>query len=421
MNDQIRDLQDEVEMTAGARQKQEVIGPTDALSKSALDVGLLRMELDASMEHALRHRRNMDVVVEQIERMALYNDASANRCIYALPRAEKAIVGPSIGLATIIATAWGNCNDGGWWIRTDRTEKVVVCGGTFFDLQTNRRTGATVTRRISGKSGRIYSDDMIAVTIQAATAIAQRNAILKGVPSPIWRPIYERALVVVRGTEQTLPERRAAMIGAFAQFGIDAKRIFLALGVEKEKDITLDQMVMLRGMYEQLRDEQVTAEEMFDPRRMTGRGFEVVENPLGDQAEDLTEGMTDDAAEPVQTEAAQSAQTAAGSAKAQPAAKQQAPAKDELPLNSSAQGPAKTEAKSEPKAEPKPEPKPPADAEAYIAHWRTFCASATSAAQVKNQYSAERQLRKNCEPITSDQHEEITQLKDERMAQLSGK
>jgi hypothetical protein len=267
---------------------QEVLGPTDSLGKSGLDLGLLRMELETAMEHALRHRRNISVVIEQIRAMALYNDAAANRCVYALPRSDKAIIGPSVGLATIIATSWGNCVDSGWWVRTDRENKIVVCAGSFIDLQTNRRSGATVTRRIEGKEGRIYNSDMIAVTIQAATSIAQRNAILKGVPAPIWWPIYEEALVVVRGTMETLPERRTKMIAAFAQFGVEARKIFGALGVKDERCITLDHMVMLRGMYEQLRDETVTAEELFDPRRMTSEGFDRVHRPLGDDGDEVS-------------------------------------------------------------------------------------------------------------------------------------
>jgi hypothetical protein len=301
-NDQQQERQPTNSVRAPARQ--EIEGPLDALHKSALDVGVLRMELDVSMEHALRHPRRMAVVQDQIRQMALFTDASANRCVYALPRKDKAIIGPSIGLATITATAWGNCIDRGWWVHTDRTNKVVVCEGMFRDLQTNRTSSATVTRRISGKNGLIYSDDMIAVTIQAATSIAQRNAIFKGVSDVIWRPIYEEALVIVRGTTATLPERRAKMIATFANFGVTPQKIFAALGIRDEKEITLDHMVMLRGMYEQLKDEVVTADELFDPRFMTSGAFDRVDNPLGD------DGSEQQGAHPHQVEGSKPATSA---------------------------------------------------------------------------------------------------------------
>jgi len=254
----------------------------EAAGRSSLDMGLQRMEMDLAMEHAMRNPRNIEVVIKKIRAMALYNDAAAHRCIYALPRKEKAIMGPSIGFAKIILTAWRNSLCRAWFVGIDKTNKMTFCEGAFKDLESNVTSGRQIGRRISGRDGRLYNDDMIGVTTQACMSIAYRSAILMGVPDPIYNPILEEAKIIIRGTTATLPERRQKMIALFANFGVAPDRVFMALGVKDEKEITLDQMVMLRGMYEQLRDEEITAAEMFDPRKMVGMGFEQTEIPLGD-------------------------------------------------------------------------------------------------------------------------------------------
>ena len=280
----------------------------------------------------------------------------------------------------------------------------MIAEGAFHDLQTNAMSLVPVQRRIVNSKGRIFNDDMVQVTGQAAASIARRNAILNGVPRGLWHPTWMDALGIVRGNVQTFAENRDAAFKALAQFGVTPKQVILVLGLKGEADLTFEHVPTLRGMYVALRDGSTTVEQLFDPRRMTGHGgFETVSNPLGDQAEeDLTGGMGDDDAAgkggaETGSAADRPAQTAAGGAKPAAGAKPQATAKDKLPLNSGGQGPSKTEAK--------PEPKPPATAAEYVEHWRAFCAGATNATQIENQFSAERGLRKSCEPIDEEQHE----------------
>lgn len=269
---------------------QTVIGPTDSLAEPTLAVDLATAEIDRLIATAHRFPRKLDVVREQLTQMALMDEASAENSVYALPRGGKPIVGPSIGFANAAAMAWGNCWDDGHWLHTDRREKVVVGRGVFIDFQTNRRTTITEQRRIVNARGHLFSDDMIIVTSKAASSIARRNAILAGVPRPIWFPIYERALYIVRGTEATLPERREKALKALMNYGINPKQVFLYLGVKDDKEIGVEHIPTLRGMFTQLRDGSVTPEEMFDPRKMMGRGFETVDNPLADAEDEEAAG-----------------------------------------------------------------------------------------------------------------------------------
>lgn len=291
---------------------QTVIGPIDSLSEPTLAVDLATAEIDRLIATAHRFPRKLDTVKQQLSEMVLMDESSAENSVYALPRGGKPIVGPSIGFANASAMAWGNCWDDGHWLHTDRREKVVVGRGVFIDFQTNRRTTITEQRRIVTAKGHLFTDDMIIVTSKAASSIARRNAILAGVPRPIWFPVYERALYIVRGTEATLPERREKALKALMNYGINPKQVFLYLGVKDEKEIGVEHIPTLRGMYTQLRDGSVTPEEMFDPRKMMGRGFETVENPLADDEDEAAGG------EQQQGQAGQGKPAGAGTATVKP-------------------------------------------------------------------------------------------------------
>jgi hypothetical protein len=444
--------------------QQQVYGPLDSLTEPTLAVDLAAMDLDRAIVTAHKYPRNIDIFVRKIRQMALYDEAAAERCVYMLPRAGKAIVGPSIGFANLLASAWGNCRDRGEWIRTDRHEKVVVCEGVFLDLETNRTTYAPSVRRISGSSGQLYSADMIAVTAQAGSSIGRRNAILNGVLRPLWWPVYEEALVVVRGTEATLGERRAKMVAAFAGFGIEPKRVFMALGVRGEGEITLDHIVMLRGMFEALREQSITPEEMFDPRRMTGAEFDKVDNPLGDDEADETAGMGQGGPKPAsggamqtgapqqqggqpaaQAPAAQAPAATAGATEAKPksnrgrpsnaakaakaAAEQSGGAPAQSPEAPGGEGgqprpetaapPASASQQQAPKPEPAPPADKPRDAATYEAHLRTWLAACTSPSEVDDRWrqKGERDLRGECS-IIEDDFERMKRLKDDRIAEL---
>lgn len=459
MNDNTRMPDGRPEPTANDTARQQVLGPTDALTEPTLAVDLARVDLDQAIATAHKFPRKLDTIVRQIEQMALYDEAAAERCIYMLPRANKAIVGPSIGFANILATAWGNCRDGGRWVRTDRAEKVVVCEGAFFDLETNRQTIAPAVRRIVDSRGQLYSADMITVTAQAGAAIARRNAILNGVPRPLWHPTYEKALVVVRGTEATLGERRTKMVAAFAAFGVAPKDVFMALGIKAESEITLDHIVMLRGMYESLKDGTATPEEMFNPRRMVAAAFERMPNPMADDEtdeRDETAGQGQPAARPAAAAPAPAPQaTAAAPAPAPGAApppakpakrprpgrptnaeleerkrlaEQQATGAQPAPAPAAVeQAPAAKEpAPAAPTPPQEPAPPPPqeqrprttAEYEIHLERWLAACAS-PSEVDDHWRHKDERTLRGECS-IIEDDFERMRAKMERRKAELKG-
>ena len=127
----------------------------------SLAVMLTRAEVDQQVATSRAMPRSIDRAVKNILSLATMDRESAAECIYALPRGGKPIRGPSIRMAEIIASQWGNCRTGARVVHVDRAEKFVEAEGVFHDLETNMATTARVRRRISDKQGRVLTDDMI--------------------------------------------------------------------------------------------------------------------------------------------------------------------------------------------------------------------------------------------------------------------
>lgn len=232
----------------------------------SLAVSLARAEVDQQITTARAYPRSITHAVNNITTLATLDDQSAEECIYALPRGGKPIKGPSIRLAEIIASQWGNCRVGARVVHVDRIEKYVEAEGVFHDLESNTATTSRVRRRLSDKGGKLLNDDMIVVTGNAACAIAKRNAILGAVPKAVWRKAYSAVEHVIAGDVKTLAERRAGAMKAFAAFGVKPEQIFTALGIGGMDDINTDHMITLTGMHSALKSGEESVESMFGPK-----------------------------------------------------------------------------------------------------------------------------------------------------------
>jgi hypothetical protein len=180
---------------------------TEAVDAS-LAVGLSRAEIDTQIATARRYPRQISRVAQSILSLATLDEETAEESMYALPRGGKPIQGPSIRFAEIVKTSYGNCRAAARVVHVDRVEKVVIAEGVFHDLETNTATRAEVRRRICDKYGKLYKDDMIIVTGNAACSIALRNAILGGVPKALWRKAYDAVQHTIAGDVKTLAETR---------------------------------------------------------------------------------------------------------------------------------------------------------------------------------------------------------------------
>lgn len=236
-----------------------------ATAEIPMVVQLARAELDQAVTTAKAYPRSMQLAMVNILGLATLDEKTAAECVYALPRGGKPIRGPSVRLAEIIASQWGNCKIGSRVVGVDRHEKVVIAEGIFQDLETGMTRVAQVQRRIVDSKGRLFNDDMIIVTGNAACSVAMREAILKGVPKAIWRRAYDAAEAVISGDIKTLVERRADMVKAYHAWGVTQEQLFACLEVAGMDDIGLDELGTLRAIYGAIKDREATVEDYFPP------------------------------------------------------------------------------------------------------------------------------------------------------------
>ncbi len=267
----------------------EYIEEGTALATASMAVQLQKAEIDQLVSTAHAFPRSLKRVQSSILSMATLDEESAEECIYALPRGGKPIRGPSIRFAEILKQSYGNCRAAARVVHVDKTEGYVEAEGVFHDLETNSASTARVRRRITDKGGRVFKDDMIIVTGNAACSIAMRNAILAGVPKPLWRKAYDMVQATITGDITTLSENREKAFKALAAFGVKPDQVFMSLGIQGEEDVTVDHIATLRGMYSALKNGEATVEEMFVGTVKAVSDHQQIADPLSDEPAKKTE------------------------------------------------------------------------------------------------------------------------------------
>ena len=221
-----------------------------------------RTEIEIQVATAKRWPRNISEFTRRAIALATVDDQTAAGCSYAIKRGSKMITGPSARLAEIVAVSWGNLRFGARIQGNDGQN--IFAEGSALDLENNVGISIVIPRRITDRNGRLFSDDMITVTGNAAVSIALRNAVLKVVPKSFWQVVEAAAQKSAVGDKATLGERRAAAIGFFkSQFGVSQARVLHAIGRGSVEDITLEDLQTLTGLTTALRDGDSTADEAF--------------------------------------------------------------------------------------------------------------------------------------------------------------
>jgi hypothetical protein len=225
-------------------------------------------EIQQQIATAHAFPRNVTTFRDEVQSLATLTADVAEECSYSLPRKDKdgnsvPIIGPSARFAEIVAMSWGNCHAAARVVDDKGTH--VVAQGVFWDLQKNARITYEVSRSIVYRNGGRYTPDMIGVTGNAACSIALRNAILKGVPKAFWADLWEQSRKVAVGDAHTLAERRTVAFKKLALLNVSPDMILAKLGRPSAADITLDDLGVLLGIYQALKEGDSTVEDMFPP------------------------------------------------------------------------------------------------------------------------------------------------------------
>lgn len=233
---------------------------------------ITKAEIDMQISTARAFPRSISKFIKDVMSLATVTPEIAESCMYALPRGNKTVEGPSVRLAEIVASCYGNLRTGARVIYNDG--KHVTAQGITHDLEKNIMHTEEVKRSImqhewknNVKTGKMITmnEDMQTVTGRAACAIAYRNSIFKVVPAALIQDVLEKIKEIIRGDIETLGVRRKKAIKYFTDLGVKEKELFEVIGVKGEEDIDLDKFMLLRGMASAHRNGEATLEVLFPP------------------------------------------------------------------------------------------------------------------------------------------------------------
>jgi hypothetical protein len=240
--------------TAGADDDTEV----QVIDASAI-AALNQSEIEQQVATAHRYPRSVARFREDLLEMATLDQATADSCIYALPRGGKTIEGPSVRFAEMVASTWGNLRWGAFVVAAN--DDFVVARGFAHDLQGNSAIAIEVRRRVQKPTRWKDADDykrkiadMKDLACAAATSIARRNALFSTVPRALCQEAYDAADQCATTGKGSFEELRERAIGAFVGKGAKPEQVFAALGVEGPADITGKHLRLMRRLFTAVKD-----------------------------------------------------------------------------------------------------------------------------------------------------------------------
>jgi hypothetical protein len=241
----------------------EILPPATGLYAS------VAAQMDKSLTTARAFPRSLARVGLVLSQFVSSDEKLAESCLYSLKRGGRTIQGPSARFAEALAYAYGHLRVDARLV--EEGKDYIVVRGEAHDLERNVIFAQDVTRRIVDSKGRRFDVDLISVTYMAAASIAQRDCILKAIPSFIWRPAFEAVLQRITGDVKTLADRRVKAIGQFAVLGVSADQVFRKIGVATINDVTADHLVELVGTFQAIKAGDTTVEAEFGDTKITSK------------------------------------------------------------------------------------------------------------------------------------------------------
>jgi hypothetical protein len=220
--------------------------------------------IDVQITTAKAYPRNIRRATDNALAIVTIDAETAKTCTYSVPRGGKAITGPSVHLAKILAQVWGNLRVEAKVVAIDGTQ--VTSEAVCFDLENNLAIKTQVKRSIVGRTGR-FSEDMITVTGNAANSIALRNAVLSVIPRSIVDKIYNAAKQAITGdvSDKTklIAKRKQVFDGLKDSFNVTEKEVLTAIGKASIDFVTADDLVVIIGIGTAIKDGDTTVEQAF--------------------------------------------------------------------------------------------------------------------------------------------------------------
>jgi len=226
---------------------------------------ITRGEIDIQISTAHKFPRNITRFQEKSIKHVELSSEVAESCIYNRPVGKehgvmKFAEGRSIRMAEIVAANYENLRIMG--IIIEIAPRHVIARGMVHDLETNVAASADVIESFATKTG-VMSERMKIVVAKAAVSKAIRDAIFRIVPRSLCDPIEDAARQVCG--KMGIDERSKRAMVWINKLGIDTERVFKALGIKDETELTEEKLDILAGNKTAINDGEITIDEAFPP------------------------------------------------------------------------------------------------------------------------------------------------------------
>lgn len=233
---------------------------------------IVRAEIDMKVSTAKRYPRVLSIVKQDMLSFATLDEETASACFYTLPRGGKTIQGPSVRLAEIAISSFGNISAGTRVLSVDASSENphVTIQSVCHDMQNNVTVSIEKRRAINAKKNKDgtkkpISDDDIQLAVNACSAVAFRDAAFKVIPQALIKPVFDAAKRVAVGDVKSLSANRQKVVDRLKQMGATEDRILAVVEARKIDDITVERLEILIGLGTSIRDGQTTIEKAFPP------------------------------------------------------------------------------------------------------------------------------------------------------------
>lgn len=255
-------------------------GPVqDATTLQVVETALI----DQQIATARKYPRDENTAVDKAIRLATYSSKIAQSCIYFRPVGKKDgvqtfVVGPSIRLAEVLKTSWGNLRLATRVIG-EQDGNIHVQAGCH-DLESNVFETNEVAKSITGRNGR-YSESMTQVVIGAASKIALRNVIFSIIPKAYVEQIMDACKEEIVGTDENRTDLMKALAKAFGEMGVTEDMLMSAVDQKEYPAGSNDEVVFLIGLHNAIKDGICSVDECFGKQSSKPSNVEMPQEVTG--------------------------------------------------------------------------------------------------------------------------------------------
>jgi hypothetical protein len=233
---------------------------------------IIRLENTTQMAVAVQRRRDNKAVLDEALEVLELSPTLVEAAIYSKPVGkdpqtgkQKYAEGLSVRAAEELRRIYGN-NSAGTSVLEDRKDEIII-GAVFVDMEKNTRYAAEkAVSKFFKKSGtnqivQIPPDRLQDVVVPAHASKLLREVVLRSLPAWLKSEFEAKARdLMLKGN---LPKLRAGMVQKFGEMNVTEEMILKHLGRAALKDVTRDDIVTMRGVYNAIRDGEQTVEDVF--------------------------------------------------------------------------------------------------------------------------------------------------------------